>query len=163
MADNNILWNSLPLYLTSSKSVVYCGCRGWLECFKLPTIASDPAGHKGTRMANLSMHHAHLAISRLENGRTHTGSLRFGAIGTSPSTSLGGVGRLSPEMAKRFLTADVVYVVYSYATPIMWVESDGDTFKCMQPLDKYSRTTTRHQTVARRGWWLRSGADIYAK
>ena len=109
------------------------------------------------------MHNALLAISKLQNGRTHTGSLRFGAIGTSASTSLGGVGRLSPEMAKRFLTADVVYVVYSYATPIMWVERDLDALKCVQPLDKYSRTTTRHQTVARRGWWLRSGADIYHK
>ena len=130
--------------------------------FQSHTIASDPAGHKGTRMANISMHHALLAISKLENGRTHTGSLRFGNRYSSPS--LGGVGRLSPEMAKRFLTADVVYVVYSYATPIMWVEREEDgTLKCTQPLDKYSRTTTRHQTVARRGWWLRSGADIYHK
>ena len=110
------------------------------------------------------MHNAHLAISKLENGRTHTGSLRFGAIGTSACTSLGGVGRLRPEMAKRFLTADVVYVVYSYETPIMWVEREEDgTLKCTQPLDKYSSPTTRHQTVARRGWWLRSGADIYHK
>ena len=132
--------------------------------FQSLTIASDPAGHKGIRMANISLHNAFVAISKFENGRTHTGSLRFGAIGTSPTSSLGGVGRLSPEMAKRFLTADVVYVVYSYATPIMWVEREEDgTLKCMQPLDKYSRTTTIHQTVARRGWWLRSGADIYHK
>ena len=134
-----------------------------IECFN-PLRCDCPCGTEGTRMANISMHHACLAISKLENGRTHTGSMRFGAIGTSGATSLGGVGRLSPEMAKRFLTANVVYVVYSYATPIMWVEREEDgTLKCMQPLDKYSRTTTCHQTVARRGWWLRSGADIYHK
>ena len=107
------------------------------------------------------MHNAHLAISKLENGRTHTGSLRFGNRYSSPS--LGGVGRLSPEMAKKFLTTNVVYVVYSYATPIMWVWMDGECPRCVIPNDKYSRTTTRHQTVARRGWWLRSGADIYHK
>ena len=131
--------------------------------FQSLTIASDPAGHKGTRMANLSMHHAMLAISKLENGRTHTGSLRFGAIGTSASTSLGGVGRLSLMWRRRFLTENVFYVVYSYATPIMWLVMDGECPRCVIPNDKYSRTTTRHQTVARRGWWLRSGADIYAK
>ena len=130
------------------------------SCLRLHLSLRD----KGNRMANMSMHYACLAISKLQDGRTHTGSLRFGAIGTSGATSLGGVGRLSPEMAKRFLTANVVYVVYSYATPIMWVEREEDgTLKCMQPLDKYSRTTTCHQTVARRGWGVRSGADIYHK
>jgi len=131
--------------------------------FQSLMIASVPAGHKGIRMANMSMHYAHLAISKLQDGRTHTGSLRFGAIGTSGATSLGGVGRLRPEMAKRFLTADVVYVVYSYETPIMWVYMDGECPRCVIPNDKYSGPTTRHQTVARRGWCLRSKADIYAK
>ena len=150
--------------MTLSKSVVYCGCRGWLECFKLPTIASDPAGHKGTRMANISLHNAFVAISKFENGKTHTGSLSFGEYGSSTVRVGRGTGRLSPEMARLFLSTDnIQYVVYSYGTPIMWVWMDGECPRCVIPNDKYSRTTTRHQTVARRGWWLRSGADIYAK
>lgn len=53
-------------------------------------------------------------------------------------------GRLAPEHHESFQKAD--YAVYSYATPIAWhVPSEG----WVMPMDKYSLTTTQHQSHIR--------------
>lgn len=59
-------------------------------------------------------------------------------------------GRLAPVWAAH-LRADendpgVEYVVFSYDTPIAWVRRDG---VAVIPLVRYSRTTSRHQNLAR--------------
>lgn len=41
------------------------------------------------------------------------------------------------------------YVVYSYWTPIAWVDRETNTW--VIPVDSYSVTTSRHQHVARMG------------
>jgi hypothetical protein len=55
-------------------------------------------------------------------------------------------GRLPGEWRKELFAAeqrnDVIYVVYSYATPIAWVLKDGTE---VQPPVKYSVTTSKHQ------------------
>jgi hypothetical protein len=50
--------------------------------------------------------------------------------------------------AYQALLADgrIRYTVYSYATPIAWVDADG---KATVPDAYYSRTTSRHQGIAR--------------
>lgn len=65
-----------------------------------------------------------------------------------------GVGRLPAEYVEIFRAAQdagrLVYVVYSYATPIAWVEetmTDGERW--IIPEVKYSVTTTNHQGLAR--------------
>lgn len=56
----------------------------------------------------------------------------------------GDTGRLPLEYYAAYKGADVVYTVYSYATPIAWVTSDG---KVVCPDVKYSSTTTSHQRL----------------
>ena len=61
-------------------------------------------------------------------------------------------GRLnaSPEECKRLqlgiAAGRVTYVVYSYGTPIAWVEKDGNGY--VPPIN-YSPITTNHQGIAR--------------
>ena len=42
--------------------------------------------------------------------------------------------------------ARIRYVVYSYATPIAWVRDNGEW---VVPAEKYSATTSRHQSIVR--------------
>jgi len=62
-------------------------------------------------------------------------------------------GRLSPKNRQliaqdwRNASSGRLYVVYSYATPIAWYNGEIWTI----PADKYSVTTSRHQSIARRG------------
>lgn len=56
------------------------------------------------------------------------------------------VGRLPAEYHDSARKA--LYVVFSYATPIAWVQADGTWF---QPTTRYSVTTSKHQSAARLG------------
>lgn len=44
--------------------------------------------------------------------------------------------------------SELVYVVYSYSTPIAWYTKRGEW---VVPEEKYSHTTSRHQSVVRQG------------
>lgn len=57
-----------------------------------------------------------------------------------------GSGRLNEEETATFHRDydKIVYAVYSYATPIAWVLSDGTTYKVAQ---RFSVTTSKHQGV----------------
>ena len=68
------------------------------------------------------------------------------------------VGQLPDDYARRLLV-DVrnygpVFVVFSYATPIAWIDANGDA---TIPDVKYSVTTTRHQHTARMGMAVATG------
>jgi hypothetical protein len=96
------------------------------------------------RIAN---HAAHAAIA---NRKPFTGSNLQG--GTWSGVTMG-TGQMPYDYVRQ-LYADVdkhgrenVYVVWSYATPIAWCA--GDIW--VIPPIKYSRTTSRHQSQARRG------------
>lgn len=65
-----------------------------------------------------------------------------------------GSGRLAPEYRAEIMAAldagRLVYVVYSYATPIAWVETSAQgTPVWIMPQTKYSATTTNHQSMVR--------------
>lgn len=68
--------------------------------------------------------------------------------GTGSSTT---VGRLVAPWRDDFLVARdrnlLVYVVYSYATPIAWCDVDG---AWTMPSLRYSVTTSKHQGIVRR-------------
>lgn len=71
--------------------------------------------------------------------QTHNGTL-------TGENFVSSYGRLPGEWTKELLNAvnhnDVIYVVYSYTTPIAWVLKDGTE---VQPPVKYSVTTSKHQ------------------
>jgi hypothetical protein len=66
------------------------------------------------------------------------------ADGFEKGFAFGSTGRLSTDEADRFWADHkaIVYIVYSYGTPIAWVLDDGTTYKVAQ---KFSVTTSRHQ------------------
>lgn len=51
------------------------------------------------------------------------------------------------EYLSRVDRNEIVYVVYSYATPIAWLDTDG---VWTLPAITYSRTTSKHQGITRR-------------
>lgn len=55
-----------------------------------------------------------------------------------------GTGVLAREHHESYRSAR--YAVYSYATPIAWLDESGDWY---MPMDKYSQTTTGHQSHIR--------------
>ena len=95
-------------------------------------------------MKRLNQRQAIAAIARGEN-------FQASALGGYPVSNGGCVilGQAYGEALRRF-TADadsIRYVVKSYSTPIAWKLEDG-TWEV--PAEKYSRTTSRHQSVVRR-------------
>lgn len=83
---------------------------------------------------------------------SHTGSLR--ATGLRTLSGIGGAsaGRLPAAWAARFYAdreAGIVYLVWSYGTPIGWVTSAGDY---VIPDVRHSVTTSRHQSILHRAW-----------
>lgn len=77
----------------------------------------------------------------------HTGNPRGGLWGDDSSTVMH-LGKLpEPYRSQIYESPGLVYVVYSYQTPIAWVTSDGKTHI---PDVKYSVTTTKHQHIARK-------------
>jgi hypothetical protein len=70
-------------------------------------------------------------------------------IGARYPIQVGQLKDKSPKDVERLTSAvargDVTYVVYSYGTPIAWVEKG----KGYAPDVKYSTTTSHHQTIAR--------------
>lgn len=62
---------------------------------------------------------------------------------TGATYSLGKTGKLRNPELERFYSDvnDIVYVVYSYDTPIWWELSDGSKYRVKQ---KFSATTSRH-------------------
>lgn len=58
-------------------------------------------------------------------------------------------GRMPQEHADRYTrdeeTGEVVYVIFSYYTPIAWKMRDGSV---RRPRTRYSVTTSKHQTTA---------------
>jgi hypothetical protein len=79
----------------------------------------------------------------------------FESYGAMTAVPFGGMstGRMPAEWAKRYRDdtygVGVVYTVISYATPIAWVRSDGET---VIPDESYSVTSSRHQNLCRA--WL---------
>jgi hypothetical protein len=91
---------------------------------------------------NSKSHETAEAIGRHEAFQTH-GALRAerrDGYGFSSWDS----GLLQGEDLEKFREEvhDIVYVVFSYATPIAWVKADGETYKVKQ---KFSMTTSQHQ------------------
>jgi hypothetical protein len=77
----------------------------------------------------------------------HTGNPRGGLWGDDSSTVMH-LGKLpEPYRSQIYGSPGLVYVVYSYQTPIAWVTSDGKTHI---PDVKYSVTTTKHQHITRK-------------
>lgn len=76
------------------------------------------------------------------------------AAGFAQDVSMSGSGRLPSEWLAR-LEADhksdngIMYMVYSYRTPIAWVLGDGSV---TVPAVKYSVTTSRTQSAVRRAF-----------
>lgn len=63
-----------------------------------------------------------------------------------------GSGIMRGETFERFCgdVRDLRYVIYSYATPIAWQTPDGWVI----PSDRYSATTSRHQSTVRQALTL---------
>lgn len=63
-----------------------------------------------------------------------------------------GSGQIYGRAAELYLAdataGELAYVVYSYATPIAWYTKRG---AWVVPEEKYSSTTSRHQSVVRQG------------
>lgn len=55
-------------------------------------------------------------------------------------------GQLPEEYAEEIRSGHVIYIVFSYQTPIMWF--DSETGKWRFPRVTYSRTTSQHQSIA---------------
>lgn len=55
-------------------------------------------------------------------------------------------GRLEGDHLAAYKAADIVYTVYSYATPIAWVKKGG---MIVVPSVSYSPTTSHHQGLCR--------------
>jgi hypothetical protein len=96
-------------------------------------------------MAKITNKQAWMHINSRAPFTNSTGSFR----GTEQFASHG----ILPEGWRAVLDRDmeageVVFYVYSYHTPIAWYLSTG---KWVVPPVKYSSTTSRHQTEARRG------------
>lgn len=68
-----------------------------------------------------------------------------------PPQHLSDAGLLPDEWAVKFLRSNATYVVYSYDTPIAWVEEDGTE---IMPPARYSLTTSQHQYVCAAGMSL---------
>ncbi len=62
----------------------------------------------------------------------------------------GRMDRASADILRAHLAAGPVYVVWSYATPIGWAREDGST---VIPDVRFSVTTSKHQGIARRGFY----------
>lgn len=62
-------------------------------------------------------------------------------------------GRLPQEhraaLTNAWVEDAVIYIVFSYSTPIAWMLKDGST---VIPDVKYSPTTSAHQSIVRRVW-----------
>ena len=90
-------------------------------------------------------------------------SFRANTVRGASLTSLPGCGRLHPVWCSRleeaFTTGDVVYVVFSYATPIAWHTA---TFGWVVPDVFYTPTTLTHQWYVQDGigWTCEYGALV---
>jgi hypothetical protein len=84
------------------------------------------------------------ARNEIASARNFTGNTMSGEANIS---RYGMVGRLPSEWRDAFKTNDHDYVVYSYCTPIAWVDNGVATI----PNVKYSQTTSCHQSLARYG------------
>lgn len=83
--------------------------------------------------------------------RSVEGLTSFKVGNVSGSRTLNGTGRLDEEYASELRAADragaVLYVLYSYQTPMAWLLDDGQSKRWYRPEAKYSVSTTNHQTV----------------
>ncbi len=98
-------------------------------------IAAKPAGKTSTG-------EAWIAIRHRQAFTTH------GALWGRPGPAPRAYGGYLPA-EYRAEAREAVYVVYSYSTPIGWENPDGTV---TIPDVKYSVTTSKHQTQARRGF-----------
>lgn len=82
------------------------------------------------------------AIGNHQTFNTH-GALR-GERDDQKRFSVWDSGRLGGEDLGKFREdlCDIVYIVFSYATPIAWVTEDGTAYRVKQ---KFSVTTSQHQ------------------
>jgi hypothetical protein len=123
-------------------------------------------------MARMTYEEAADAISLLREFRANTmHGTRLYVMSGAPGT-----GHLPEPYAKRLQDAQrertaaylagkgrnavpdaPLYIIYSYETPIAWVTLAGEV---VIPAIKYSQTTSRHATVARRGLARLSPAHV---
>lgn len=92
-----------------------------------------------------------------ETGFTTHGALRAG-FDSYPYT-----GQLPADWVERMRSDaresnDVLFVLYSYSTPIAWRTSSGEV---VVPDVRYSVTTSKHQSHAR-GWAMRNRVAVSA-
>jgi hypothetical protein len=76
--------------------------------------------------------------------REFKGNSMFGSYGTSYGGHI--YGRAAELWAADQIGGQIEYVVVSYATPIAWYTKRGEW---VVPQEKYSHTTSRHQSVVR--------------
>jgi hypothetical protein len=100
-----------------------------------------------TTTRRITVRDADLPISALRAFRV------AGIRGEDHVSRYASTGRLGDAFARLFRERDHKYVVYSYATPIAWLDDDGWTM----PKVKYSVTTTNHQNVTRAGMRAHGG------
>ena len=87
------------------------------------------------------------AVQAIAYGLPFQASALSGFVGTSPVLT---TGRLDPEEVSAYYIAEregITYAVYSYGTPIAWRTLSGWYFVGQ----KFSRTTSAHQNIVRRG------------
>jgi hypothetical protein len=88
------------------------------------------------------------AIEKIAKLETFNGNSIYGRI--NPDGEWMSNGRIYGDAAVLWhIDSDarrIRYVVYSYATPIAWVRDNGEW---VVPAEKYSATTSRHQSIVR--------------
>ena len=85
--------------------------------------------------------------------REFRGNSMFGSRGTSYGGHI--YGRAAELWAADQIGGEIEYVVVSYATPIAWYTKRGEW---VVPEEKYSHTTSRHQSVVRQAVGMPRGA-----
>jgi len=88
------------------------------------------------------------AIEKIAKLQEFNGNSMYGRI--NPDGGWMSSGRIYGDAAVLWrideTAARIRYVVYSYATPIAWVRDNGEW---VVPVEKYSATTSRHQSIVR--------------
>ena len=88
----------------------------------------------------------HDAIAKVAQRAEFRGNSIWGTRAPSMTGQI--YGRAAELWIADRTAGEVVYVVYSYSTPIAWFTKRGEW---VVPSEKYSHTTSRHQSIVRQG------------
>lgn len=109
-------------------------------------------------MSNISTRDAQGIAKAIANGEAFTthGALKGGPTDPAMPLTSWDMGRLPREWYVGAMFA--TYVVWSYGTPIAWIDADG-AWQC--PGVKYSVTTSKHQSTTRYAFHIaRNGVAV---